>query len=179
MGHPTFPVLKHILSRHHLDLSSSISSNFSCNACHCNKSHKFSFSNSTTVSTQPLQIIFSYVWTSPIDSHGGFKYYVIFVDHFTKYIWFDPLKQKSKVKEVFIRFKAIVEKHFNLIINTLYSDSGGEFIAVASFLAIHGVSHLTTPPHTPEHKDFSERSHLHIVETGLTLLFLASLPLQY
>jgi hypothetical protein len=40
------------------------------------------------------------VWTSPIFSHNGFKYYVIFIDHFTKYIWFYPLKNKSDVKEV-------------------------------------------------------------------------------
>lgn len=86
--------------------------------------------------------------------------------------------QKSEVKKVFIRFKATVEKHFNLS-NTLYSDSGGEIIALSSFLAAHGISHLTTPPHTPEHNGLSERRHLHIVETSLTLLSHASLPLQY
>ena len=66
---------------------------------------------------------------------------------------------------MFIRFKAIVEKHFNYNTNTLYSDNGGEFIALDSFLATHGISHFKTPPHITEHNGFSEGRHLHIVET--------------
>ena len=105
---------------------------------------KLSFSNSTIISSRPLQIIYSDIWTSPIISYDGFKYYVIFVDHFTIYIWFYPLKQKSQVKDIFIRFKAIVEKHLNQNIHTLYSDNGGEYIALSNFLILHGISHLTT-----------------------------------
>ena len=179
IGHPAFPILKHIVSNNKLHLSSSLSSDFSCNACLCNKSHKLSFSTSTLVSFQPLEIIFSHVWTSPIISHDDFKYYVIFIDHFTKYIWFYPLKQKSEVKDVFIRFKAIVEKYFDKNIKTLYSDNGGEYIVLAKFLATNGVSHKTTPPHTPEHNGLSERRHLHIVETCLALLSHASMPQIY
>ena len=84
LGHPTFPILKHIVSHYQLDLSSSLISDFLCNACHYNKSHKLPFSTSTVVSSQPLELIFSDVWTSLVISHNSFKYYVIFVDHFTK-----------------------------------------------------------------------------------------------
>ena len=179
LGHPAINILKQIVPKNKLEFSSSLSSNFSCNACLSNKSHKLSFSQSTVLSSQPLETIYSDVWTSPLISHNVFKYYVIFVDHFTRYIWFYPLKQKSDVKDIFIRFKAIVEKYFDKTIKTLYSDNDGEYIALASFLSINGISHLTTPPHTPEHNGFSERRHLHIVETGLTLLSHASLPLIY
>ena len=86
LGHPALPILKHIISTHALDTTSSRMLQFSCNACHCNKSHKLSFSMSTLISTRPLQIIFSDVWTSPILSSDGYKYYAIFIDHFTKYI---------------------------------------------------------------------------------------------
>ncbi|RVW19477.1 Retrovirus-related Pol polyprotein from transposon RE1 [Vitis vinifera] len=41
------------------------------------------------------------------------------------------------------------------------------------------VSHLTSPPHTPEHNGYSERRHRHIVETSLSLLTHASMPLSY
>jgi len=103
LGHPAYPVLQHIISNFSLNLSSPMSKEISCHACHCNKSHKNSFSQSSLVSSLPLEIIFSDVWTSPIVSHDGFKYYVIFVDHFTKYIWFYYLKKKSDVKQTFIR----------------------------------------------------------------------------
>ena len=72
--------------------------------------------------------------------------------------------------------KAIVEKYFNSTVKTLYSDNGGEYISLANFLSTNGISHFTTPPHTPEHNGYSERRHLHIVETGLALLTHASLP---
>ena len=179
LGHPAFSILKYIVSSYQLNVSSPLSSNHSCNACQCNKSHKLPFSKSTIVTHRPLEIIFSDVWTSPIISHNGFKYYVIFVDHFTKYIWFYPIKNKSDVKEVFLRFKAIVEKYFETSINTLYTDNGGEYISLASSLSKHGISHLTTPPHTPEHNGYSERRHRHIVETGLALLTHSSIPRSY
>ena len=50
---------------------------------------------------------------------------------------------------------------------------------VKSFLATSGISHLTAPPHTPEHNSLSERRHRHIVETGLTLLHHAHMPLPF
>lgn len=36
---------------------------------------------------------------------------------------------------------------------------------------------LKTPPHTPEHNGYAQRRHKHVVETGITLLHNASLPL--
>ena len=179
LGHPTPPILKHIISSYQLDSSSSLPKEFSCTACLSNKSHKLPFSVSSLTSKQPLEIIFSDVWTSPIVSQDGFKYYVIFIDHFTKYIWIYPLKRKSDVQEVFTRYKPIVENYFSHKIITLYSDNGGEYIALKDYLSLHGISHFTTPPHTPEHNGYSERRHRHIVETGLALLSHASLPTTF
>ena len=119
------------------------------------------------------------MWTSPIHSLDGYKYYVIFVDHFTKYIWFYPLHRKSDVYKTFVTFKQLIENFFSLRIKTLYTDNGGEFLALRSFLSDHGITHLTTPPHAPEHNGYSKRRHRHIVETGLALLHRASLPLKF
>lgn len=116
---------------------------------------------------------------SPITSVDNFKYYVLFVDHFTRFTWLYPLKLKSQVQATFIAFKALVENRFNEKIKTLYSDNGGEYLALRQFLQTHGISHLTSPPHTPEHNGISERKHRHIVETGLTLLSQASMPTSY
>ena len=65
---------------------------------------------------------------SPVVSYDGYKYYVIFVDHFTHYIWLHHLKQKFAVHDIFIRFKALVEKYFQRPIISLYMDNGGEYI---------------------------------------------------
>ena len=95
LGHPAFPILQYIVKNNNLE--SSVSHNFSCNACSCNKAHRLPFYQSTLSTTTPLEIIFSDVWTSPILSIDNFKNYVVFIDHHTKYIWFYPLKAKSEV----------------------------------------------------------------------------------
>ena len=97
------------------------------------------------------------------------------VDHYSRYTWPYPLKLKSQVKETFKAFKLLVKNHFSTKIGTLYSDNGGEFIALRHLLSDAGIS----PPHTPEHNGISERKHKHVVETGLTLLTHASMQKQY
>ena len=81
--------------------------------------------------------------------------------------------------DVFVHFNALVKNQFKHRIVTLYSDNGGEYQALDNFLSTNGISHLTTPPHTPKHNGLFERCHHHIVETGLSLLNHASMPLTY
>lgn len=80
---------------------------------------------------------------------------------------------------IFPQFKTFVETRFSAKIKTLYSDNGGEFISLKPFLTLHGISHYTTAPYTPQQNGVFERRHRHLVETGLTLLSDASLPLSY
>ena len=109
LGHPSISVLKSVVSSSMLSNSNNLSS-FHCDDCSINKSHKLPFSqNSSLSSTKPLETVYSDVWTPPLISVDGFKYYVIFVDQFTHYIWFYPLRRKSDVKSIFIRWKALVE----------------------------------------------------------------------
>lgn len=124
----------------------------------------------TIVSNHPPELMYSDVWTSPVMSVDNYKYYLVIVDHYTRYNWLYLLKQKSQTRETFIAFKALVENRFQRKIGTLYSDNGGEYISLRCFLSDHGITHLTSPPHTPEHNGFAERKHRHVVEARLTLL---------
>ena len=142
LGHPSTKIMNVIHSHFTLDVPLTID----CNSC--NKSHRLSLSISSIISIAPLRYIFTDLWTSPIHSHDNYKYYVIFVDHFFKYIWFYPLKNKFDTSKFFVRFKALVENYFQRSIIHLNSDNGGEYEALREFLTINGISHLTTPPHT-------------------------------
>ena len=64
---------------------------FSCTSCNIKESHKLPFVKSSITSSSHLDVIFFYVWTSPVSSSDDFNYYVIFVDHYSKYIWLYPL----------------------------------------------------------------------------------------
>ena len=110
-------------------MSSSLHGEVACNACKCYKLHKIPFYVSTLTSHALLELIYLDVWgSSPIQSFDGFRYYVVFIDHFTKYLWLFPTKFKLDVPTVFKKFKLVVEKYFQKLIISFYFDGGGEFI---------------------------------------------------
>jgi len=47
------------------------------------------------------------------------------------------------------KLRNLVENRFNTKIKSIYSDSGGEYVGLKTFLSVHGISHYTTAPHTP------------------------------
>lgn len=108
-----------------------------------------------------------------------YKYYVSFIDHFSRFTWLFPLRHKSEVSQVFLDFKVFVEKQFGLSILAIYSDIGGEYQSLGKLLSKHGIKHLKTPPHILEHNGLAERKHRHLVETGKTMLHQASMPSSY
>jgi transposase InsO family protein len=89
------------------------------------------------------------------------------------------METKSSVRIIFPQFKNLVENRFKLKIKSIYSDNSGEFVALKHYFTTNGINHYTIAPHTPQQNGVSERRHRHLVETGLTLLHVASLPLQY
>ena len=62
---------------------------------------------------------------------------------------------------------------------SLYTDGGGEFQGLSSYLKSHGIEHLVTPPYTPQRVALVERCHRLVIETAKTLLHQASLPLIF
>lgn len=92
LGHPSIPVLKSIVSQFSLPISHSIQKSFSCPDCLVHKSHKLPFSSNTITSTKPLEYLYKNVWTSHLIYVDNFKYYLVIVDHYTRYTWLYPLK---------------------------------------------------------------------------------------
>jgi hypothetical protein len=95
LGHPNHQVLEFMLNHQQIPMLKSKSSQFLCTPCQLGKSRKLLFCDSSRVTSAPLELIHSDIWTSPILSTNGYKYYVIFVDDFSRYMWLFPLKQKS------------------------------------------------------------------------------------
>jgi hypothetical protein len=55
-------------------------------------------------------------------SSDGFRYFVIFIDAHTKYIWYYPLVAKSDVFSIFQRFQLLVERQFCSKIKSVQTD---------------------------------------------------------
>lgn len=144
------------------------------------KSHKLPFSESNYHAKQPLELLCSDVWgPAPFVSIDGYRYYVIFYDHYSKYSWLYFLKQKSDVLPIFIQFRTLVEKYFGLPIKNFQSDWGGEFQSLTSYLRQNGITQRVSCPYTPEQNGCAERKHRHVVELGRSLLNHAAVPYEY
>lgn len=101
------------------------------------------------------------------------------LDFFSRYTWIYFRKSKFEALDTFLKFKFMVELQFNTKIKTIQSDGGGEFQTISKYLLSQGITHHKSCSHTPEQNGTIERKIRHIVETGLTLLATASLPLKF
>jgi len=73
----------------------------------------------------------------------------------------------------------MVELQYNLPIKSVQTDGGREFRPLTQFLNTLGITHRLTCPHIHHQNGSVGRKHRCIVETGLTLLPNAKLPLCY
>lgn len=127
LGHPSISLLKSLISKYKLSLSGNAAYDF-CSSCPLGKSHRLPFALSSSMVFVSLELIHSDVWTSPTYSINGFKYYVIFVDDYSRYTWIYPLKLKSNVFQTFVTFKNFVENMLGTKIKSFRSDGGGEYV---------------------------------------------------
>jgi transposase InsO family protein len=181
LGHPSDAIISSLVKNSLIPVSGSKKSQTLCESCQVAKSHKLPFLESNNRSSRLLELIHSDVWTSPITSVGGCKFYVLFIDDFSRFTWLFPLKQKSEVFNCLVRFKSLVENQFSSTIKQLLTDNGGEYLSTVfqEYLSQHGILHKLTCPYTSEQNGISERKHRHITNTGLTLLAQSHLPLSY
>ena len=152
-----------------------------CEPCQLAKSKQLPFPALCRIAKGPLDTIHTDVWTSPVLSISGCKYYVSFINEYSRFTWLFPLHAKSDVFACFIKFKSIVENQFSCKIKILQSDDGGEYSKTQfqNYLTTNGILPHISCPHTPQQNGISERKHRHIVETGLALLAQSHLHTKY
>ncbi|GJX56146.1 gag-pol polyprotein, partial [Tanacetum coccineum] len=73
-----------------------------------------------------LPFFHSDVWQAPVQSLGGAKYFVSFIDDYSRRCWVYQIKKKSNAFEVFKVYKARVELDYGKKIKCLRTDNGGE-----------------------------------------------------
>ncbi|GKE63760.1 ribonuclease H-like domain-containing protein, partial [Tanacetum coccineum] len=126
LGHPGVDVLRRLESKNLISYRKSKLSAL-CHACPLGKHAKLPFYNSESSVDSVFEIIHSDIWTSPFPSESVIKYYAIFLDHFSHFVWVYPLHKKYDLFDNFVAFRAYVNKQFNVDIKALQSDHGGEY----------------------------------------------------
>jgi hypothetical protein len=134
LGHPTLKNICRVLSSFQLPVASPQDSTI-CTAYLGAKSKQLPCSYSSTYATSPLALIHIDVWgPALVSSRSGSKYYVSFLDAYSKYTWLYPVSCKSDVSSVFLTFKTYVEWFFDSKIKAIQSDWGGEYCPINKLL---------------------------------------------
>ena len=98
-----------------------------CDSCVLGKHVKLPFFDSQTTTLMHFDILHSDLWTSPILSSAGHKYYVLFLDDFTNFLWTFPISRKSHVFETFKSLTQLIQIQFLQKVKTFQCDNGGEY----------------------------------------------------
>ena len=104
LSHPAFQVVQCILSTFKLLVSSNKDCG-PCSVCPIAKGYQLPFYYSNSSICNPLDLIYSDVWgPSPVLSINKDRYYVSFINAYSRFTRLFPLQNKSNVKYVFITF---------------------------------------------------------------------------
>lgn len=149
-----------------------------CIPCCEAKQTRLPFPNSGSRANALLDIIHTDL-CGPMEtpSVGGGKYFITFIDDYSRKVYVYFLKNKMDIKSVFKKFKDEVENELERKIKILRSDNGKEYCnkEFSDFLASSGIKHQTSSPYTPEQNGLAERMNRTLVERAKCMLFEAKL----
>ena len=146
------------------------------------KSAKLPFHSRQSYSTSFLHTLHTDVWgPMSIPFFDGFRFYLIIINEYSRYIWLFSMAHKSDVATIFPAFITQMANQLSTSVKIVQSDGGGEFISIVlqNYFAAHGIIHRISCPGTPEQNGLAEWQHRHVVNTGRTLMAHASAPIKY
>ncbi|RVW61183.1 Retrovirus-related Pol polyprotein from transposon TNT 1-94 [Vitis vinifera] len=146
-----------------------------------NKSKKGATRSSTI-----LEIIHTDICSLDMDSHGH-KYFISFIDDFSRYMYLYILDNKHEALDAFKVFKAEVEKQYGKQIKIVRSDRGGEYYGryledgqspkpFAKFLQEHGIVAQYTMSGSPDQNGVAERRNRTLLDMVRSMLSSSKLP---
>ncbi|CAH2109147.1 unnamed protein product [Euphydryas editha] len=150
----------------------------SCIVCCEGKQSRLPFPQDGSRSDDLLQLVHSDI-CGPFNnvSIGGSRYYILFVDDYSRMIYIYFLKNKSAALDCFKIYKTVVENQLNKKIKKLRTDNGKEYCSkeFEKYLSSSGIVHQKSNPYTPEQNGLAERCNRSVVEKARCLLFDAHL----
>lgn len=160
LGHSNPQILQQLKNSKEIILNKSSTTSI-CEPCQMEKNSRLQFYSSDSCALHPLDRVHCDLWgPSPVVSNQGFKYYAVFVDDYSRFSWFYPMRAKSEFVSIFIAFQKMVENQFNTKIKVFQSDGGGEFTSklLKQHLTDKGISHRISCPYTPQQNGIAERN---------------------
>jgi GAG-pre-integrase domain len=96
-----------------------------CDACEFGKHTRSSYSSSGSRSYLAFDLVHSDVWgPCPTTAVNGYKYFVSFIDYFSRVTWLYLMKNKSDVFACFKDFHKGIQTQYGAVVKVLRSDNG-------------------------------------------------------
>ncbi|TYK16527.1 hypothetical protein E5676_scaffold21G003420 [Cucumis melo var. makuwa] len=171
LGHMSEQGLKFFVEQNLLPELTKVSLPF-CEHCVTSKQHRLKFNTSSSRSKMILELVHYDVWQSLVTSLGGARYFVFFIDDYSKRCWVYPIKKKTDVYSVFKVFKVQVELQYGKKIKCLRTDNGGEYIRneFVEFCNQEGIKRQFTAAYTPQQNGVAQRMNRTLLERTRAML---------
>lgn len=154
---------------------------FNCEVCHMGKICQIPFGKSSNRAKDKLGLVHSDI-CGPMSttSIGGSKYFVTFIDDYSRYTEIVMLKNRSEVLSAFRKFMLRVKRECGYGIKILRTDNAKEYISkeFSRLLESEGIKHELTVPHTPQQNGVAERANRTLVEMARCMLLQSKLPMS-
>ena len=152
-----------------------------CGTCVQNKMHNSKFENNRHKSKEMLEIIHTDINGPHPNGYNGEKYFVSFIDDYSKIAKVYIMKTKSEFYEYLTEFTNEIENLTGNKIKKLRLDNAKEMMSkdVKKFVSGRGITLDTCPPYVHELNGTAERYNRSIMNTARCLLSDAKLNLIY
>jgi transposase InsO family protein len=151
-----------------------------CTGCQLGKQTRTKLPKEATFNaTKILQLVHSDV-CGPFrtTSLGGARYFVTFIDDFSRKTWIYFLAHKSQVLTKFQHLVNFLKTSTGQCIQTLRSDNGGKYTSSAfrDYCLNEGIAREFAPPYTPQRNGVAERRNRSLLNITRCLLLDKGLP---
>ncbi|GJR47637.1 retrovirus-related pol polyprotein from transposon TNT 1-94 [Tanacetum coccineum] len=183
-GHPHLGRLKFLAKRNMVHGLPNIEfTNKFCEECVTGKQTSCSFPKKIEYrATNTLELIHTDI-CGPIspESFSGKRYFITFIDDYSRKIWVYFLKEKSEAFEVFKKFKVMVEKTTSKFITALRSDRGDEYVSTnfMNFCEEQGIRRFLTASYSPQPNGVAERKNRIILDMVRSMLKSKHIPKEF
>ena len=114
-------------------------------------------------------------------SMKGHRWFVLFINDFSRTTWVYLMKDKSEVFSVFRNFHKMICTLFGTTVKIFHFDNGGEYLdsRLGQYFSAHGVIHQTSCTTTPQQNGVAERKNRHLLDMARWMCFSMSVSRSY
>ena len=152
-----------------------------CDICPLGNSRVATLKGTRTRATQPCELVHVDLWgPSPVRSHTGNKYLIIFTDDYSRYSALYALSKKNSAVNALRKYLDDHVVPLGTRLKALQTDGGGEFLgSFADLCRINGTRIQLSAPDTQAQNSVAERVWGTIISSTIRLLQDAKLPATY